>query len=148
MDALRLDVVDGDDVADLVHRINAGFDAIPLPSGVPPHDVTSFGLALRDADGETEGGLTARSVWDWFYVETLWVTEARRGQGLGARLMEAAESEARRRGCQGLWVSTYSFQAPAFYERQGFEKFGEIDDFPKNHRRLFYKKPLTPTSHD
>jgi ribosomal protein S18 acetylase RimI-like enzyme len=57
--------------------------------------------------------------------------------------MQRAEDEARRRGCRGAWLDTYSFQARGFYERIGYEVFGVIDDFPPGHSRLFLRKTFS-----
>ena len=61
---------------------------------------------------------------------------------LGTRLLEAAEEEARRRGCRQIVLMTFSFQAPAFYERRGFEAIATIDDHPRGHRNLLMHKRL------
>ncbi|MEH2166604.1 MAG: hypothetical protein V7K41_08010 [Nostoc sp.] len=54
----------------------------------------------------------------------------------------AAEQEAVNRGCLNVYVFTYSFQAPEFYQHLGYEVFGELADFPPGHRRYFLKKNL------
>ncbi len=143
MDSLTLEV-SNDQIDELVDVITKGFDDIPLPVGVEPYQAVPLSIALQDGQGGIEGALTGHSVWDWLYVKYLWVTEAKRGGGLGKRLLDAAEHVAAERGCTGVWLHTLSFQAPAFYERQGYRKFGEIPDFPKGHKRLFYRKTLTP----
>lgn len=142
MDTLTLEAVD-DEIAGLVDAISNGFDDIPLPVDVEPYQAVPLSIALKNEHGGIEGGLTGHSVWDWLYVKYLWVTKARRGSGYGARLLDAAEHIARQRGCTGVWLHTLSFQAPSFYERQGYEKFGELPDLPKGHKRLFYRKMLT-----
>src|SRR5215510_15177353 len=45
-------------------------------------------------------------------VRQFWVDESRRHRGLGTRLFEEAEREARRRGCTQIVLMTFSFQAP------------------------------------
>ncbi len=144
MDDLRLEAVGDDGIDDLVEAIYAGFDAVTFPPGVELHEQAPFAIALRNSNDGIEGGVTGSSVWGWLYVRYLWVHDRWRGRGQGARLMQAAEVEAEKRACTGIWVSTYSFQAPTFYQKLGYQEFGRIDDFPKGHRRLFYEKRLTP----
>jgi GNAT superfamily N-acetyltransferase len=70
------------------------------------------------------------------------VGELVRGQGYGKRLLQAAEKEARTQGCRGVFLSTFSFQARPFYERLGYEVFGELPDNPAGHSLYFMKKTL------
>ena len=99
-------------------------------------------FTLRDSGGEIVGGLVGSTYWGWFYVDLLWVREDLRGQGFGHRLLDAAEEEARQRGAANAYLDTFSFQAPAFYERQGYRVFGELPDFPAGHTRYFMTKAL------
>ena len=78
--------------------------------------------------------------------DRFWVTPARRGAGLGARLLAAAEREALARGCHVAWLATYDFQARAFYERRGYRMFGELQGFPRGHARHYMVKDLAPPS--
>lgn len=56
----------------------------------------------------------------------LYLGEAFIGCGLGARLMRAAQAEARRQGAATLWLGVYdrNVRAVQFYERLGFAKVG------------------------
>src|ERR1700733_998696 len=45
------------------------------------------------------------------------------------------------RGCHSAWVDTFSFQAPGFYPKLGYEVFGELD-YPPGPRRIFFQKHL------
>ena len=101
-------------------------------------------FALRlERDGETlEGGLFASHGYDWCYVDLLVVPDALRGTGVGSDLMAAAEEEARRRGCVGIWLTTFSFQAKPFYESLGFREFGRLDDHPVGHSCHYLHKRL------
>ena len=68
--------------------------------------------------------------------------ERLRGQGWGKRLVDSFETEAAARGCDGVWVDTYAFQAPEFYEKLGYRQIGRLEDFPPGSARLFYWKRL------
>jgi GNAT superfamily N-acetyltransferase len=125
----------------LIDQVAKGLNPT-VPAGVSTYEPMPLTIVLTDDNGERKGALTGQSVWDWFYVNLLWVDDAERGKGLGQRLMQAAETEAEKRGCIGVWVSTYSFQAPVFYEKMGYASFGQIDGFPKGHTRHFYQKRL------
>ena len=99
-------------------------------------------LLTNPETGEILGGLWGRTALDWLFVELLFVPEALRGAGTGRDMMRRAEAEARARGCHGVWLDTFSFQARGFYEKLGYTVFGTIDDFPVGHRRFFLKKTL------
>jgi GNAT superfamily N-acetyltransferase len=94
-------------------------------------------IPLRDAAGRVAGGLVGISYYDWLIVEMLFVPPALRGQGLGARLMAAAEAVAAARGCGGVWLDTGSRQARVFYERLGYGVFATLPDQPLGHPRHF-----------
>ncbi|KJJ98523.1 GCN5-related N-acetyltransferase [Pseudomonas sp. 21] len=101
-----------------------------------------FELYARDAEGEVVGGMFGQSGMGWLYIDYLWLQDDQRGSGLGSQLIALAEDEARRRGCVGLFLYTYSFQAPGFYEKQGFERMGVLEDCPPGHQRIYLKKHL------
>jgi len=103
-------------------------------------------IPIHDGAGAVIGGLWAVSLFRWLHLEMLFVPEAMRGLGVGAALVAAAEAEARSRGCLGIYVDTFSFQAVPFYEKMGFSTFGVLDDCPPGHRRLFFQKRLLPKS--
>jgi GNAT superfamily N-acetyltransferase len=99
-------------------------------------------VLLRDDEGVVRGGLAGDVYLGWLFVRYLWVAEEHRGGGYGERLLREAEDEARSRGCHAVWLDTFSFQAPAFYRRLGFQEFGRLDDYPAGHARHFFWKPL------
>ena len=109
-------------------------------------DVSKLGIFVRDGDGKLEAGVYAYAWGGVCEVELLWVSEARRKNGLGTRLMAAIEAEARSIGCSKIFLDTFSFQAPGFYEKLGFERVGTVDDFPEGgHRYFVFVKRLSTT---
>lgn len=106
----------------------------------------AFSVKVTDAEGELVGGLSA---WTWgglCGIALLWVREDSREAGWGGKLLRAAETEARRRGCDRLSVSSFSFQAPAFYRRHGFVETGRSPGIPGGHEDVHLFKPLTQPS--
>ena len=96
----------------------------------------------RDAAGQIAGGLIGWTFLDWMAVDYLWVREDLRGQGIGSRLLASAEELARERGCHSMQLDTFSFQAPDFYRRHGFEVFGVLDGYAGKHQRIYFRKRL------
>ena len=72
----------------------------------------------------------------------MWVREDLRGQGYGRRPLTLAEDAARARGAGHAHLDTFTFQAPDFYRKLGYEVFVELKDFPPGHNRFFLTKTL------
>lgn len=107
------------------------------PSGHRP-----LAILIKNGSGAVTGGLWGGSGYGWLFIKLLFVPEALRAGGLGARLMAMAEQEAVQRGCRGIWLDTYAFQARGFYEKLGFRCFGELADYPVGFSRYFMCKTL------
>jgi len=97
-------------------------------------------IPIRDDAGAVRGGLWGCTMFEWLHVQMLVVPERLRGKGLGTALMDLAEREARARGCRGMHVDTFSFQAAPFYRKLGFTLFGVLDDYPPGHQQLYFRK--------
>ena len=99
-------------------------------------------LVIRNPDGTIAGGLSGISYYNWLFIEFLVLPKPLRGQGLGTQLMHEAETIARGRGLTGIWLDTFSFQAPEFYQKLGYTVFGEIQDYPPGQSRFYLSKRL------
>ncbi len=102
--------------------------------------IETFSLILREAGRIVAGG-RGNVYLGALEVRGLWVDDLLRGQGVGSALLHAIESEARRRGATKAMLYTYSWQAEAFYRRQGYEIYARFD-FPHGHYRIDMQKPL------
>lgn len=99
-------------------------------------------ITVRGPSGRILGGLILESYLRESYVELLWLSAPARGGGLGTRLLRQAERLARERGSVHIHLNTYSFQAPAFYQKNGYRRFGSIAGSPPVGSRHFYVKRL------
>lgn len=99
-------------------------------------------IFLRDASGEIAGGVSGWTAYGWLRIDVLWVTENLRGQGFGKQLLEAAEAEGVRRGCQFATLDSFNFQAAAMYKKFGYADFAKLDLFVENQTWHFMTKKL------
>jgi GNAT superfamily N-acetyltransferase len=110
-------------------------------AAVGKSDYRALAITLRHR-GSIVGGLIGQTYFDWMFIAGLWIADEFRGKGFGAKVMKAAEKEAKRRGVKNVYVDTFSFQAPEFYRKLGYRKFGRLNDFPSGHHRIWLTKAL------
>lgn len=99
-------------------------------------------FAVQGPGQEIVGGVIAEIYWDWLYIDLMWLKEEHRKCGYGSRLLTLVETEARQRGAKHAFLDTFSFQAPDFYKKHGYQVFGALQDFPPGHQRYFLTKEL------
>jgi GNAT superfamily N-acetyltransferase len=106
-------------------------------------DQRSLAVVVCDPKtGAAIGGLVGRTSMGLLYVDRFFLPDGLRRQGFGSRILAAAEAEAVRRGCSRAILSTLSFQAPGFYEKQGWQVLGRIDCDPPGQTRFYMTKRL------
>jgi GNAT superfamily N-acetyltransferase len=100
-------------------------------------------VLARDAHDDVIGGIHGELVWEWLYIQTLWVDEAHRGDGIGSQLLSRLEAMALSRGFSKSHLETTDFQALDFYLKHGYEIFGELDGKPAGSTWYYIKKDLS-----
>ncbi len=139
----------------------AQFETIPNPSGelqeflwenlrvasnahlsdVREHEHHSFSVLAKEGD-QVVGGMLCITYFRGLNLQCLWVREDQRGKGLGREFLMHAEQEARRLDCTMIHLHTFSFQAPNFYLKAGYQIVGIIEDYPPGQKCYFLKKTL------
>jgi GNAT superfamily N-acetyltransferase len=101
-----------------------------------------LGASYQNEAGEIIAGISGHTWGGCCQISNLWVNETHRRQGLGRKLLQAAEAEALRRGCLQVVLATHSFQAPEFYASLGYERKYAIEGLPKGHSDFIFVKVL------
>ncbi len=117
------------------------FNAAQVPFTHPSHVDLSY--SVKNQQGVVIGGILARIYcWGVVFVDILWINDHYRGQGLGTTLLNKVEEDAKAQQCHLIHLDTFDFQAKDFYEKNGFEIYGVLDNCPPNHKRYYMKKIL------
>ncbi|MEW5882024.1 MAG: GNAT family N-acetyltransferase [Pseudomonadota bacterium] len=128
-------------------------DIETLDAGLHRHNLEAADLGAvrplfvfaRAAGGQIVGGLRARvwgSAWE---VQQLWVDARHRRRGIGSELLRRVERAARERGGTLIYLDTFSFQAPALYERNGYEVACRFEGFPDGIVKYVMRRRLEST---
>jgi GNAT superfamily N-acetyltransferase len=111
-----------------------------------PSGHRTVAVLVRDpGTGEAMSGVWGTILYGWLVIDLLYVGDPDRRQCLGSRLLTTIENAARENGCAGVWLTAYAFQAPGFYEKNGYERFAGLGSAPASgsaadHGILFYSK--------
>ncbi|WP_420410218.1 GNAT family N-acetyltransferase [Hoeflea sp.] len=124
------------DYEDLVESI---VDGAAEKLGVP-FNPQILHLRALDSDGSLVGGLTAHTVQGWLFVRLLGVRDGQRGKSIGSRLLTRAEEFARETEMVGVYLDTFEFQAPRFYESLGYTEFGRLPAAGGKPQRIWLAK--------
>lgn len=96
---------------------------------------------------ESEGIILGRIVgvihWDYLQIELFFVSTNTQGKGIGTKLLTHVESIAQEEGLSYIILETMSFNAPRFYEKNGYHVIAKIEHSPlEKETRYIYKKAL------
>jgi len=127
---------------EVAEMLSAGLNAFNVQAtGID--DRQALAVTIRDPQTrKVLGGMTGRTSLGLLFLDLFYLPESLRGTGLGSRLLQACEDEGRRRGCVSAVLYTLSFQAPGFYEKHGWQCFGEVPCLPEGTRRVYMSKVL------
>lgn len=123
--------------------VSEGFHAQTEEQNAPEYKKERVRWLAFDERKDVRAVLTADILWDWIYIDELWVSRKLRGQGLGRQLVQLAEEFALSQDLQGIWLWTQSWQGEGFYKQLGYSQFTRFDNFPKGHSRIGFRKKLT-----
>ena len=118
--------------------INSEFSSYGENSGVKlNYDEYCF---TAEENGELTGVITGRAYYNEVHIGDLIVSSKCRRSGIGSKLVQAVEDEYKGKGYTKITLTTFGFQAPGFYKKQGYElEFVREDKDPKLSKYFFAK---------
>ncbi len=131
-------------------RMKAGFDEYAIEHGNPTEISERFGFVAMDGEKVVgcSSGLAYRKTTgygNWFYITDHFIEKTFRGRGLGTELLRKLEERVILLGIGNIWTWTAGYEAPDFYQKQGYEIFCEMDDwYSSGHSRVGLRKVLCP----
>ena len=115
---------------ELDQRLSDELDAVNAAATRGTAPARELTVRLLDDQGDLAAGMSG---WTWGLaagIAMAWVRADIRGAGLGSRLLDEFEAEARARGCAHVFVTSFTFQAPGFYERRGYREIFRWEGVP------------------
>ena len=107
------------------------------------HNEEKIVLAGKNSDDDLIAGVSANLWGGCLEIEYIWVTEKLRGSGVGSRLLKRLENVVKPKGRRKIILDTYSFPAPEFYTRQGYEEYQTIEGYSDGTvAKHFFQKDL------
>lgn len=138
LDTIRVKAADTEDVERIKQAMDA-FDAKMLP----PENIRDLNFVVRNGKEEIIGGIIANTRYSTVYINTVWVDERYRKQGIGKKLIDRVELEARKMGCicsaLGSWES---FNTRHFYESLEYVIVSVTFDSPHGQVGYWFNKKL------
>ncbi|UJF16620.1 GNAT family N-acetyltransferase [Jeotgalibaca sp. MA1X17-3] len=96
-------------------------------------------ISIGAYDGENLiGGIVAVKAFQRIHIELLAISNEYRGQNIGSKLLSEVENIARELDIINLTLTTRSYQAEDFYKKNGFTKYGTLEDMPVRGINTYY----------
>lgn len=99
-------------------------------------------LLLMDVNENVRGGILGEICWNWLEIHTLMIDEDIRRLGYGTKLLLEIERAALEGKCDFIKVDTLSFQALDFYQNNGYEIYGTLDNVGREYKHFYLKKDI------
>src|SRR5229473_8542266 len=103
----------GKNVKALQNRLSKELTSQLVSKGGPVR-MRKIGFEAVDQKGKMVGGIFGFTYWNCLIVDSLWVDKKYRKRGIGKSLIQLAETEGRKKGCNFAYLNSSSLQTPAF----------------------------------
>ncbi|HZH32476.1 MAG TPA: GNAT family N-acetyltransferase [Pyrinomonadaceae bacterium] len=125
-------------------RMNAGFAEHSLEHGNRARPSQRYTFVVMD--GKLFVGCASGLTNDngqWLILTNLFIEQPYRGQGVGATVLAKLEEKAAALGVRNMWRWAAAYEAPRFYQRQGYVVLAELEQwYPSGHSQVGLHKAL------
>lgn len=118
--------------ADLIQGLRTDEDNLAEVINDP---ATTF-LKYTNEEGQVIGCIRLQQQQDRLYLGMLTVSPALQAQGLGKKMLKAADELALAKNCRAIFMMVFSVRPEliAWYERHGYQKTGKVIPFEHNEK--------------
>ena len=119
------------------------FIKIEIQDGVPQAESNRYSYVAEDK-GTVIGFASGLTNHKWFVLTNLWVHSDYRRKKLGSKLLIMLEEKVMSIHMEHIYLWTYGFFAPAFFEKHDYNKFAVFENFfeVKGNHYIGYRKDL------
>lgn len=104
--------------------------------------IESFGFFVKTAQGKVLAGCQGAIYYGCLYTDLLWVSDTLRGQGIGTRLLKAAEQLGKDKGCRMATINTMDWEALELYQKLEYKVDLKREGYDKDSVAYFLSKRL------
>jgi len=101
-----------------------------------------FTLLIKDENAQVVSGATGHTMYNYLFVDWLWVHRSHRNKGWGSKLLCAAENLGKERKCNFSCLFTMSWEALSFYQKHGYQIEYVREGFEKDAKMYLLRKSL------
>lgn len=107
------------------------------------NEVKPLNIIATGKDKQIYGGAIGRTWGECCELQQFWVDDLYRSNGVGTFILESFEKEAKNRACTLIYLDTFSFQAPLFYQKRGYKEVSRISGFTGGEAKIHMQKILS-----
>lgn len=131
---MKIQLLERDLTKEEFNIVDEGFKSFEKIHNTVPQDSERITFILYDEDKfmGCSSGLAYKNgnqYNDWCYLTDLYIEKPYRFQGFGTKLLETLEKRLKSLNIHKIWTWTAGYGAPAFYKKQGYSVFCELENY-------------------
>ncbi|AOA00231.1 GNAT family N-acetyltransferase [Carnobacterium divergens] len=118
---------------------------VAVGKAIPAYEKKEIAFTAYDDNGAVLGAVVGEIVWNHLHVSLLGIDQTMQKQGVGQKLLQHIEEYAKQFGARMVILETMSWQAPKFYQKNGYQIFGTVENHPIEGECKYYLSKVLPS---